>query len=81
MLRSISDGDTAADRDRLEHVLFMMIEKTTAVVAISVAVLALAALGRVFLAFAAHTATSRRVNASAVDISRRLKKLKQTDPP
>jgi hypothetical protein len=41
----------------------MMIEKTTAVVAISVAVLALAALGTVFLVFAAHAATIRRVNA------------------
>jgi hypothetical protein len=80
MLRTIPDGDTAADRDRLEHVRFMMIEKTTAVVAVSVAVLALAALGTVFLVFAAHAATVRRVNATLIDISGQLKTLKQTDP-
>jgi hypothetical protein len=52
----------------------MMIEKTTAVVAIAVAVLALAALGSVFLVFAAHAATIRRFNATRIEISRQLKR-------
>jgi hypothetical protein len=64
---------------RLERVRFTMIKKTTAVIAISVAVQALAALGTVFLIFAAHAATIRRVNATLIEISGQLKTLKQTD--
>ena len=59
----------------------MMLEKATAVVAISVAVLALAALATVFLLFAAHAATIRRVNASLVEISEQLKQSRRADPP
>ena len=71
---------TSAERERIEHVRLMMIEKTTAVVAISVAVLALAALGTVFLVFAARAATIRQVNATLVEISEQLKLLKQAGP-
>jgi hypothetical protein len=81
MLRPIRAGATAADRERFEHVRLMMLEKTTAVVAISVAVLALAALGTVMLVFVAHSATIRRVNATLVEISQQLKQFRQTDPP
>ena len=77
MLEPIRDGTTPADRERFEHVRLMMLEKTTAVAAISVAVLALAALGTVLLVFVAHTATIRRVNATLVDISEQLKQLRQ----
>ena len=81
MLRPMRGGATVADRERFEHVRLVMLEKTTAVVAISVAVLALAALGTVFLVFAAHAATVRRVNATLVEISEQLKRLGRADPP
>lgn len=81
MLQSIRGGATASERERFEHVRLMMLEKSTAVVAISVAVLALAALGTVFLVFAAHNATIRRVNATLVEIAEQLKQLRQTGPP
>jgi len=81
MLQTTRGGATAAERERFEHVRLMMLEKATAVVAISVAVLALAALGTVFLVFAAHTATIRRVNATLVEISEQLKQMRQTGPP
>jgi hypothetical protein len=81
MLQTIPRGASPADRERFEHVRLMMLEKSTAVVAISVAVLALAALGTVFLLFAAHTATIRRVNATLVEISEQLKQLRPAGPP
>jgi len=81
MLHTIPDGASAGDRARFEHVRLMMLEKSTAVVAISVAILALAALATVFLVFAGHAATIRRVNATLVEISEQLKHPKQTEPP
>jgi hypothetical protein len=80
MLEPIREGVTAADRERFEHVRLMMLEKTTAVAAISVAILALAALGTVFLVFVAHAATIRRVNSTLIEISEQLKQLKKPDP-
>jgi hypothetical protein len=81
MLQTIRGAGTAADRERFEHVRLTMLEKSTAVVAISVGVLALAALSTVFLGFAAHAATIRRVNATLIEISEQLKQLRQTGPP
>jgi hypothetical protein len=72
------EGPNAAQR--FEHARVMMLEKVTAVAAISVAVLALAALGTVFLVFAAHAATIRRVNASLVEISEQLKRTERRHP-
>jgi hypothetical protein len=72
---------TGAERERIEQMRWMVIEKTTAVVAISVATLALAALGTVFLVFAARAATIRQVNATLVEISEQLKQLQQAGPP
>ena len=72
---------TATERDGIDQVRGMVMEKTTAVVAISVAVLALAALGTVFLVFAARAATIRQVNATLVEISEQLKQLQQAGPP
>jgi hypothetical protein len=77
MLHSIPRDASPADRERFEHARLMMLEKATAVVAISVAVLALAALATIVLVFAAHTATIRRVNATLVEISEQLKHLGQ----
>ena len=71
---------TSAERERIEQVHWAVIEKTTAVVAISVAVLTLAALGTVFLVFASRGATIRQVNATLLEISEQLKLLKQTGP-
>jgi hypothetical protein len=81
MLQTIPREASSADRERFEHVRLIMLEKSTAVVAISVAVLALAALGTVLLLFAAHAATIRRVNATLVEISEQLKQLRQAEPP
>jgi hypothetical protein len=81
MLEPIRSGATASDREEFEHVRLMMLAKVTAVVAISVAVLALAAPATVFLVFAAHTATIRRVDATLVEISEQLKRFKQSGPP
>jgi hypothetical protein len=81
MLQTIPRGASAVDRERFEHVRLIMLEKSTAVVAISVAILALAALGTVLLVFAAHAATIRRVNATLVEISEQLKQLRPADPP
>jgi hypothetical protein len=80
MLEPLKSGATAGERERFEHVRLMMLEKATAVCAISVAVLALAALATVFLVFAAHAATIRRVNATLIEISEQLKHDKQTGP-
>jgi hypothetical protein len=80
MLQTIPGGPTGSDSERFEHVRLMMLEKSTAVVAISVAVLALAALGTVFLVFASRAATIRRVNATLVEISEQLKQLRKADP-
>jgi hypothetical protein len=71
---------TAAERERIEQVHWAVIEKTTAAVAISVAVLALAAFGTVFLVFASRGATIRQVNAALLDISEQLKLQKQAGP-
>jgi hypothetical protein len=46
-----------------------------------VAILALAALGTVFLVFAARAATIRQVNATLVEISEELRRLRQGGPP
>jgi hypothetical protein len=81
MLQTIPREASSADRERFEQVRLMMLEKSTAVVAISVAVLALAALGTVLLLFAAHAATIRRVNATLVEISEQLKRLRPAEPP
>jgi hypothetical protein len=81
MLQTIQPGAATGERERFEHVRLMMLEKSTAVVAISVAVLALAALGTVLLVFAGHDATIRRVNATLVEISERLKQLRRPDSP
>jgi hypothetical protein len=81
MLQTIPRGASAGDRERFEHARLMMLEKSTAVVAISVAVLSLAALGTVLLIFAAHAATIRRVNATLVEITEQLKQLRQADSP
>jgi len=81
MLQTIPREATPSDREQFEHVRLMMLEKATAVVAISVAVLALAALTTVFLVFAAHAATIRRVNATLVEISEQLKQSRKIDPP
>src|SRR5262249_185828 len=68
------------ERDRVDQGRWMVIEKTTAGVAIAVAVLGLAALGTVFLVFAARAATIRQVNAALVEISEQLKRLQQDGP-
>ena len=81
VLQTMTRGTSADDRGRFEHVRLMILEKSTAVVAISVAVLSLAALGTVLLVFAAHAATIRRVNATLVEISEQLKQLRRADPP
>lgn len=78
-LRNIQHADTAVERAHFERIRTMMLEKTTAVVVISVAVLTLAALGTVFLVFASHAATIRQVNATLVEISAQLRQLKQSD--
>jgi hypothetical protein len=69
-----------SERERTERLHWMAVEKMTAVVALSVAVLALAALGTVFLVLASRGATIRQVNASLVEISEQLKQLKQAGP-
>jgi uncharacterized membrane protein len=81
LARDVEQGRvTPAERERIEQVHWAVIEKTTAVVAISVAVLALAALGTVFLVFASRGATIRQVNATLLEISEQLKLLKQAGP-
>lgn len=71
---------TPAEHARAEQIHWAVVEKTTAVVAASVAVLALAALGTVFLVFASRGATVRQVNASLLEISEQLKRLTQAGP-
>jgi hypothetical protein len=80
MLEPLRSGASASDRERFEHVRLMMLEKVTAVVAISVAVLALAALATIFLVFAAHSATIRRVSATLAEISEQLKAQDRAGP-
>jgi hypothetical protein len=71
---------TSAEREHIEQVHWAVVEKATAVVAISVAVIALAALGTVFLVFASRGATICRVNAALLEISEQLRQLKQPGP-
>lgn len=70
---------TLAEHRARERSRWMAIEKMTAVVAISVATLALAALGTVLLVLASRGATIRQVNATLLQISEELKLLKQAD--
>lgn len=81
LARDVEQGRVApAERERIEQVHWAVIEKATAAVAISVAILALAALGTVFMVFASRGATIRHVNAALLDISEQLKQLKQSGP-
>jgi hypothetical protein len=81
LVRDVERGRvTPAERERIEELHWAVIEKTTAVVAISVAVLTLAALGTVFLVLASRGATIRQVNATLLEISEQLKLLKQAGP-
>jgi hypothetical protein len=82
LARDVQQGRiTLAERRSIERAHWMTIEKMTAVVAVSVAILALAALGTVFLALASRGATIRQVNSALLQISEELKQLKQDSPP
>jgi len=66
-IRDVGQGHlTAAERDRIEQVHWMVVEKATVVVACSVAILALAALSTVLLVLASRGATLRQVNVCLI---------------
>lgn len=80
--RDVERGQvTSVERERIERVHWAVIEKVTVVVAVSVAVLSLAALSTVFLVLASRGATIRQVNATLLEISEQLKRLEQPGPP
>ena len=82
LMRDVSrDRIAVADRERIEHLHFLIFEKATVMVAVSVAALTLAALGTVILVFASRRATLRQVSASLAEISEQLKRLQKPGPP
>lgn len=64
------------DHQRLEAINTLMLAKGTVLLSISVAVLALAAIGTVLLVFMSRRATLRQMNASLIQISEQLKELR-----
>ncbi len=76
-LRQIGPEQRAAH----ELVLRQTFQMLTVAIAVSVGILALAALSTVRLIFASRRATLRQVNASLVEISRQLKELRDTLAP
>jgi hypothetical protein len=82
LMRDVAQGRIAKDhRESLERYHWMVVEKATVMIAASVAVLGLAAIGTVILVLTARGATLRQVNASLVEISEQLRQLKQAGPP
>lgn len=63
------------DRDHIQQVLWIITEKATAMVAVSVGALVLAALGTVLLVHTSRRATIRQLNASLFEISEQLRQL------
>ena len=61
---------------RLEAIDTLVLAKGTVLLSISVAVLALAAIGTVLLVFTSRRATLRQMNASLIQISEQLKELR-----
>lgn len=71
---------TEADCDHIEQTQWMITEKVTTMVAVSVAALVLAALGTVLLIHMSRRATIRQLNASLLEISEQLKRLLSNPP-
>ncbi len=78
MLQTIPNDGTPLERDRYEHARLGMVDHVTAAVAVSIGLLALAALGTIRLVLASHKATIRQVNATLVEISAQLKEMRQS---
>jgi hypothetical protein len=66
-----------ARRAQLQRQLQVSFQMGTVVIALSVSVLALAALCTVLLVFASRRATQRQVNAGLLEVSEQLKQLRQ----
>jgi hypothetical protein len=78
-LQTIPNSGTAEERERYEHVRLGMVDHVTAAVAVSIGLLALAALGTILVVLASHRATIRRVNATLVDLSSQLKEMRRSE--
>jgi hypothetical protein len=77
LLREIDAGElTPAQREQAQRALLVGFQKGTLLIAFSVAVLALAALGTVLLLLASRRATLRQVNASLLEIAEQLQRLR-----
>lgn len=80
LLQNIEDGKlTAAERDQTQHLVLIAFQKGTLLIALSVAVMALAALATVFLILTSRRATLRHINAGLVEICEQLKQMRR--PP
>jgi hypothetical protein len=77
-LRQIEEGKvTMKERDEIQRVLLMSFQKGTFLIALSVKVMAAAALLTVFLILASQRATLRQVNSSLAEVGEQLKLLRQ----
>lgn len=78
LLRQIEEGKvTMKERDEIQRVVLMSFQKGTFLIALSVMVMADAALLTVFLILASRRATLRQVNGSLAEVSEQLKLLRQ----
>lgn len=76
LMRDLQRGNLSeTDRDHIQQVLWMVTEKATVMVAVSVGALVLAALGTVLLVHTSKRATIRQLNASLLEISEQLRRL------
>jgi hypothetical protein len=81
LLHNIEAGKlTAAERDQTQRLVLIAFQKGTLLIALSVAIMALAALTTVFLILASRRATLRHINASLVEISEQLKQIRRPSP-
>ncbi len=68
---------TPAERDEAQRVVLVAFQKGTLLIALSVAVMAVAALITVVLVLASRRATLRHINAGLIEIGEQLKQLRQ----
>jgi amino acid transporter len=77
LMQSIEAGKlTPAERDQAQRLVLIAFQKGTLLIALSVAIMAVAALVTVLLILASRRATLRHINAGLVEIGEQLKQLR-----
>jgi hypothetical protein len=81
LMRNIEEGKlTPAERDQVQRLVLVAFQKGTLLIALSVGIMAVAALITVLLILASRRAMLRHINAALVEIGEQLKQLRPTSP-